>query len=116
MNLQKHLLEVRLNDEVISSYMGFLSLKDLVSKVERLTGRSISIHGLQRSDFFLRLVNQYFDLNLSKGDKVASILKSKGLYLCAKGDIFCDYRLFVLFYAASCEEAMIDCIRKGFDL
>ena len=116
MNLQKSFGSLSLDGKSISYYAGFYSLKDLERLIRDSVGKEFNIHGTQRSYKFRRLVNLIFGFDLSEGSKIASVLKDKGLYLRHGGDIYCDIRLFVIFYALSCDEAMVDCLQKGFGI
>lgn len=116
MDLQKSFGILSLDGKPISFYAGFYSLKDLSGIVQSETGTEMNVHFIQRSERFRNLVKLIFGIELKKTDKIASILKERGLYLRHGGDVYCDIRLFVIFYALSCDEAMVDCLQKGFGI
>lgn len=116
MNLQKEFGNLSLDGKPISYYAGFYSLKDLERLIRESVGKELNIHVMQRSDRFRNLVKLIFGFDLSEESKIASVLKDKGLYLRHGGDVYCDIRLFVIFYALSCDEAMVDCLHKGFGI
>lgn len=114
MDLQKSFGILSLDGKSISYYAGFYSLKDLERLIRESVGKELNIHVMQRSDRFRNLVKLIFGIDLSEESKIASVLKGKGLYLRHGGDVYCDIRLFMIFYALSCDEAMVDCLKKGF--
>lgn len=116
MNLQKEFGILSLDGKPISYYAGFYSLKDLEILIRESVGKELNIHAMQRSDGFRNLVRLIFGFDLSGESKIASVLKDKGLYLRHGGDVYCDIRLFVIFYVLSCDEAMVDCLKKGFGI
>lgn len=116
MNLQKEFGNLSLDGKPISYYAGFYSLKDLERLIRESVGKELNIHVMQRSDRFRNLVKLIFGIDLSEESKIAFVLKEKRLYIRHGGDVYCDIRLFVIFYSLSCDEAMVDCLQKGFGM
>lgn len=112
MELKNVMSRVWLNGHEISSYAGFYSLKDLSAALSS-EGVRLNINTMQRQTNFLNLVNVMFGLSLTRNDKVASVFKENRIYIRRYGDMYCDFRLFVIFYALSCADAMLDCLKKG---
>lgn len=116
MNLQKHFGGLSLDGHNIGSYAGFYSLGDLCTALGLVLGRRVNVSSLQNSEKFFSLCNLMFGLDLHKGCKPVSVLKESGLYITRGSKPYCDFRLIVIFYALSCDEAMVDCLKKGFGI
>lgn len=116
MNLQKEFGVLTLDGIRIRSYAGFYSVKDLTEILSRKTGRKFHVHSLYRAPQFKRIVKLMLGIELSDDCKPISVLKDSGLYIRHLGDIYCDIKLFVIIYALSCDEAMVDCLHKGFGI
>lgn len=116
MDLQREFGVLRLDSEKISSYAGFYSIKDLTEILSRKTGRKIYIHAMYRAPQFRNIVKLLLGVDLYDDCKPISVLKDSGLYIRHLGDIYCDIKLFVIIYALSCDEAMSDCLKKGFGI
>lgn len=111
MNLQTSFGILSIDGNQIGSYGGFYSLKDLSSVID-----GFSLHRIVRDERFLSLLNMMLGTNFSKSDKIITEMKKMDLYIRHGGVSYCDIRLFILFYVFSCDEAMFDCIRKGFGI
>lgn len=111
MNLQKHSSVLTIDGKQIGCYAGFYSLNDLSSVIG-----GFPIHQIVRNERFLYLLNSLLGTKFSKTDRIVAKLKEFGFYIRHKGVSYCDFRVFVLFYVFSCDEAMLDCITKGFDI
>lgn len=116
MNLQKEFGVLTLNGIRIRSYAGFYSVKDLTEILSRKTGRTFYVHALYRTPQFRKIVKLMLGVELDDGCKPISVLKDSGFYIRHLNDIYCDIKLFVIIYALSCDEAMVDCLKKGFGI
>lgn len=116
MNLQREFGVLTLDGDVIHSYAGFYSIKDLTEILSRRTGRTIYVHALYRTPQFRRIVKMVLGVELDDSCKPISVLKDSGLYIRHLNDIYCDIKLFVIIYALSCDEAMVDCLHKSFGI
>lgn len=116
MNLQKEFGVLTLDGIRIGSYAGFYSVKDLTDILSRKTGRTIYVHSLYRTPQFRRIVKLMLGIELDDSCKPISVLKDSGLYIRHFNNIYCDIKIFVIIYALSCDEAMVDCLHKSFGI
>lgn len=101
-----------LNGMMSDSHAGFPSLTFMVSALKS-EGVSVNLGITQNSKSFIDSVNRLFGLELSKGCKIVTELKREGLYLNYKGSIYCEPKLWLLFYSLFSTDGFCEVIRMA---